>query len=549
MNSCNRFQIQRNVILGILIIFLMTLGTKCWSTVNCMDSETEIFSTFFGSSGQDWWGCCMAIDASGNIVVAGSTTSRDFPMLNAYQENHAGGEYDVFIAKFSPDGQSLLFATYFGGSGEDHGWDVAVDTTGNIVVTGYTDSTDLPTMNAYQENNNGSWDAFIFKLSADGQSLLFTTYFGGSDNDWGHGLGIDHADSIVIAGMTTSSDFPTLNDIQGDRRGSVDAFVARFSADGQSLIFATYLGGNGEEEEYGVAFDAMGNVVVTGLTTSSNFPRVNAYQQNYGGGFRDVFVTKLSADGQSLIFSTFLGGLGEECGLAVGVDSMGNVVVTGMTRSTNFPTVNAFQGSHNGRDDVFISKFGADGQSLIFSTYFGGSSNDQAMGVAFDNTDNVLITGETSSSNLPIVNATQSSQGGLTDVFVTMFSSDGQALNFSTYLSGRNADQGRDVAADATGKIIVAGTTTSNNFPTRNAYQGSYGGNGDIFICKFVPGLPITETTSTETTSTETGTSYPTNTETTGSESAVPTPGFEIIFITLELAFIAILTAKRKNKK
>ncbi|MFX0092329.1 MAG: SBBP repeat-containing protein [Candidatus Hodarchaeota archaeon] len=382
-----------------------------------------LFSTYIGGSG-DEWATSVAVDTNNNIVIIGTTSSTDFPVVNAYQSTHAGGGevavLDIFISKISADGQSLIFSTYFGGSGDDWGYAINLDANDNFAITGSTYSTNLPLVNASGSFVGGGVDAYVTKFSADGQSVIFSTYLGGFHHDWGHTVDFDHSGNLVIAGGTGATGLATSNAFQESYGGgNYDALVAKYSSNG-SKVFSTYLGGNGEEYAEGVAFDANGNIVITGQTTSNNFPTFEAYQENKNGSW-DAFITKLSPDGQSLIFSTFLGGNGNDLGKSICIDANGNIIATGQTSSRNFPTMIAYQDFLAGGDDVFIVQLSANG-SLTFSTYMGGSRYDWGIDLAIDAMDNIVVAGYTLSNDYPTVNAYQENRGGIYDFFVSKFS-------------------------------------------------------------------------------------------------------------------------------
>jgi hypothetical protein len=384
---------------------------------------------------------------------------------------------------------SLVYSTYLGGSGEDGGSGIAVDASGNAYVTGYTVSTNFPTKNPLQPGKGGgaNGDVFITKLSADGQSLVYSTYLGGSGDDGGQSIAVDASGSAYVTGGTFSTDFPTKNPVQATFGGGAlgDAFVTKLSADGQSLVYSTYLGGSAGELGNGIAVDSSGNAYVTGYTESTNFPRKNPLQATYGGGFRDVFVTKLSADGQSLIYSTYLGGSGSDIGLSIAVDSSGNAYLIGVTDSQNFPTKNPFQANPGGNSDAFVTKLSADGQSLVYSTYLGGTDAETGSGIAVDSSGNAYVTGETLSTNFPTKNPLQASLSGGSDAFITKLSPNGQSLVYSTYLGGSGREFGFGIAVDASGNAYVTGQTTSTDFPTKKPFQpSSGGGNFDAFVTK-----------------------------------------------------------------
>ncbi len=381
------------------------------------DGRNLIYSTYLGGIKDDEsYG--IAVDTQGNVYVTGMTKSTDFPTKNPYQANINGGDwYDVFVTKLSFDGQSLIYSTYLGGGSNDEGKGIAVDSQGNAYVTGMTNSTNFPTKTPCQANMAGDWDVFITKISSNGQSLIYSTYLGGGGSDGGYGIAVDSQGNAYVTGRTFSTNFQTKNPYQANNGGYSDAFISKLSSDGQSLIYSTYLGGNGDDEGYGIAVDTQGNAYVTGDALSTNFPTENPYQVMRDFASGDVFITKLSSDGQSLIYSTYLGGSDEDIGYGIAVDTQGNAYVTGTTRSPNFPTKNPYQSFI--RDyDVFVTKLSFDGQSLIYSTYLGGGSNDEGKGIAVDIEGNAYVTGYTESSSFPTKNPYQTNKGA-NDVFIT----------------------------------------------------------------------------------------------------------------------------------
>jgi len=312
----------------------------------------------------------------------------------------------------------LAYSTYLGGTGADYGRGIAVDSAGCAYVTGHTYSTDFPTENPYQGMSAGVYDAFVAKLSADGTALVYSTYLGGSDSDHGYAIAVDSAGCAYVTGHTSSTDFPTENPYQGTYAGGGDAFVAKLSADGTALVYSTYLGGGHLDYGFGIAVDSAGCVYITGATWSSDFPTENPYQGTYGGG-RDAFVTKLSADGTALVYSTYLGGSGSDLGWGIAVDSEGCAYVTGVTRSTDFPTENPYQLDNAGGGDAFVTKLSADGTALVYSTYLGGSDWDHGFGIAVDSEGCAYVTGVTRSTDFPTENPYQLDNAGGGDAFVT----------------------------------------------------------------------------------------------------------------------------------
>ena len=315
--------------------------------------------------------------------------------------------------------------------------------------------------------------------------LVYSTYLGGSGFDEGLGIAVDPSGHAYVTGVTTSANFPTVNAFQPTfGGGGGDAFVTKLSPDGAALVYSTYLGGGGTDGGLGIAVDPAGHAFVTGVTQSANFPTVNAFQPTFGSGFVHAFVTKLSADGAALVYSTYLGGSVIDRGFGIAVDPAGHAFVTGVTKSANFPTVNAFQPTRGGDFDAFVTKLSADGAALVYSTYLGGGVFDEGLGIAVDPAGHAFVTGVTESANFPTVNAYQPTLGGGGDAFVTKLSADGAALVYSTYLGGGSTDEGLGIAADPAGHAYVTGFTASANFPTVNAFQPTRGGDFDAFVTK-----------------------------------------------------------------
>ena len=380
----------------------------------------------------------------------------------------------------------LVYSTYLGGTDWDNGYGVAVDTDGNAYITGYTNSTDFPIQNPFQGSNAAYYDVFVTKLNASGSSLLYSTYLGGSNSEYGLGIAIDTDGNAYITGYTPSIDFPTENPIQMYNAGNNDVFVTKLDASGTSLVYSTYLGGIQSDQGRGIAVDTNGNAYITGSTLSSYFPTQNPFQGNKAGSW-DAFVTKIDASGSSLAYSTYLGGTGLDDGYSIAVDTAGNAYVTGYTESDPFPTQNSFQGNNAGGGDAFVTKIDASGSSLAYSTHLGGSNEDRGRGIAVDTAGNAYITGYTDSPfSFPTQNPIQGNNAGGRDAFVTKLNASGASLVYSTYLGGSSSDAGYAVAVDNTGKAYVTGYTYSDSFPTQNPIQAAIAGvgTGDAFVTK-----------------------------------------------------------------
>jgi hypothetical protein len=466
------------------------------------------YSTYLGGAGEDD-GYGIAVDAAGNAYLTGNTGSTNFPTTADAVQTSFGGNADAFVAKLNPTGTALVYSTYLGGSGGDFSYGIAVDGSGNAYVTGQTNSANFPTTSgAFQRTyGGGNTDAFVAKLNPTGTALVYSTYLGGSDNDSGEGIAVDAAGDAYVTSATASANFPTtagaLQTSFGGN-GFYDAFVAKLNPTGTALVYSTYLGGSNNDYGAGIAVDAAGDAYLTGYTASTNFPTTaGALQTPYGGGNTDAFVAKLNPTGTALVYSTYLGGTGDDRGLGIAVDAAGNAYVTGYTASTNFPTTGgAFQRTYGGGGnvDAFVAKLNPMGTALVYSTYLDGSDDDYGVGIAVDAAGNAYVTGITASANFPTTaDALQTSYGGGPyDAFLTKLNPTGTALVYSTYLGGTGDDSGLGIAVDAAGNAYVTGTA-STNFPiTAGALQTSYGGSYDAFVTKFAF---ATQTTTTFTTS------------------------------------------------
>ncbi|MBP7299064.1 MAG: PKD domain-containing protein, partial [Methanoculleus sp.] len=467
---------------------------------------TLLSSTCLGGSAADYADVLVA-DDSGGVWVLGVTTSTDFPILNEFQDTYGGGGGDAFVSHFSSSG-ALLSSTYLGGGGIELDNALVGDGAGGVWVAGFTTSTNFPvTEDAYQSSyGGGDGDAFVSHFSSTGV-LLFSTYLGGEGHDYGSALADDGAGGVWVMGGTQSTDFPTLNAYQRLHGGEWDVFVSHFASNG-TLLLSTYMGGTIFDRGSALAGDGNGGVWVTGETWSSyvpdickSFPILNAYQGTYGGE-RDAFVSRFASNG-TLLLSTYLGGSEYDSGYAVTGDGAGGVWVTGYTRSANFPIQNASQSTYGGGSlygDLFVSHLSPDG-ALLSSTYLGGEEDDCDSGagreddhrytLVGDGDGGVWVTGSTTSTTFPVLNAFQNTYGGGThDAFVSHFSSSGTLL-LSTYLGGGDSDYGNALAGDGAGGVWVTGYTGSPNFPTLRGYQDAYGGSTDIFVAKFAGDVPV----------------------------------------------------------
>ena len=482
---------------------------------------TLAYSTFLGGSGNDR-ALAVAIDANGGAVVTGNTNSINFPTVNAGQPTAPGGD-DHFVAKLSPNGSSLVYSTYLGGSegeGVNQGA-LALDTAGNAYVAGNTSSADFPTSaGAYQTalknpgQGFGSFDGYIVKLTASG-TLAYSTLLGGTFFDDIYTIDVDQSGNAYVAGATQSGDFPTQNAI---KTAVDDSFVAKLNASGSALVYSTYFGGNHHDIPEGIAVDSSGNAYVTGLTRSSDFPIVNPVQGTLDPTeclpslpCGDAFLTKINAAGSGFVYSTYVGGNERDRGNDIEVDAFGAAYIVGDTRSTNFPTMAPLQANNAGAEDLFVAKLSAAGSSLVFSTYLGGSAregtgfdNDHLIGagIAVDGAGDVYVAGVTKSPDFPSVDAFQAFMQGAPNeaqAFVTKFNAAGSALTYSTAINPPlDMSAQADIGIDFVGDAYVAGGVGSGgslgSYPTTaNAVQPGYGGGPyDAFVAKLTHFTTVT---------------------------------------------------------
>ena len=440
-----------------------------------------VYSTYLGGSGDDQ-GHGIAVDAAGNAYVTGSTGSSNFPRQDPLQGTYGGNVDDAFVTKFDPSGSTLVYSTFLGGGGGDNAHAIRVDGAGNAYVTGITGSGDFPVANALQATIGGGADAFLTKLNPTGSALVYSTFLGGTGSDQGLGLAVDGAQSAYVTGITGSSNFPTANALQGMLGGTEDAFVTKFNASGNAVVYSTYLGGSVHDAGTAIALDGANNAHVIGETSSTNFPTANALQ-NMNGGLSDAFVSKLNAPGSALVYSTYHGGSADEYGVGAAVDGTG-AYVTGYTESANFPTAAPEQPMPGGLGDAFVSKLSPSGGAYLYSTYLGGSAVETAQGIAVDGAGDAYVTGLTRSTNFPVAAAFQAMSGAGDDAFVTRFNAGGSAHVYSSYLGGVGNERGYGIAVGSAGTAYVTGGTESANFPLRESLQTDPGGGEDAFVTK-----------------------------------------------------------------
>lgn len=479
------------------------------------------YSTFIGGSSVDD-ATGLAVDNAGNAYIVGSTLSSDFPTTAGAFSSVPN---EIFVTKLNATGSALIYSTYFGGTRTpDHATGITVDAAGQAYITGDTLSPDFPTTanaadrtcgtdgNCNQDQLFVNSDAFFTVFDAAGSGLVYSTFIGGSYLELGGAVTLDSSGKAYVTGTTYSTDLPVVAAVQPVCGGAtfsacVDAFVAKFDitiSGVSSLLYSTYLGGNGEDNGQGIAADSSGNAYVTGQTISTNFPTsAAAFDKTCGDDGRcdvfnssspgpDAFVTKISSTGSTLLYSTYLGANGSDVGNGIAVDSRDDAYVTGRTQSTDFPvTATAFARTLKGTQNGFVTVMNATGTKLLASTYLGSSGVDSAQAIAVDARGNAYLTGYTDFADFPTTPNRVFAFAGGTDAFVSKLDRKLAILIYSTFLGGSQSDSGNGLALSR-GFTFVAGGTHSPNFPTTaGAFDQTCGTDGicnddldDVFVAR-----------------------------------------------------------------
>jgi Calx-beta domain/Beta-propeller repeat len=446
----------------------------------------------------------VRLDGDGDLVLATSAGELRLRRPVIYQE--ADGERRPVEGGYVLDGDRVRFrvavwdasrplvidpvlgySTFLGGSSNDQGFGIAVDSAGNAYVTGSTISSNFPVSSApLQATRAGVTDAFVTKLSPGG-TLLYSTFLGGSGDDAGNAIAVDDAGNVYVVGTTNSTTFPVLGAFQSTLRGGNDAFVAKLDPSGSTLVYSTYLGSNTDDTGNGIALDSAGNAYVTGSTASAGFPNNNAVAclgtKSTGD---DAFVVMLNTTGATVGYCRFIGGSGVDAGQGIAADAAGNVWFVGTTTSSNLPVVAAVQPTFGGGSDGFVGKLDPTG-AVVYLTYLGGSGFDLAFAVAVDVAGNAYVTGSTDSIDFPMAAPLQPVLGGGDDAFVTKLNVAG-TLVFSTYLGGSGDDAGNGIAVHpGDSSVFVAGSTKSLDFPVVSPIQPALAGRLDAFVARLNP--------------------------------------------------------------
>jgi hypothetical protein len=384
------------------------------------------------------------------------------------------------------------WATYYGAVGEDRPNDITIDASGNSFITGWTNGlSGLASSGAYQVSVQGFYDAFVAKLNSTGTSLLWGTYYGGDQDDYAYGITVDAADNVYLTGYTYSDTLIATSGAFDTICAGADVFIAKFNPTGTSLLWGTYYGGTGEDKAYSLAIDSSDNIYLVGSTTThSGMGTPGAYQTFYGGGNSDMFIAKFDSTGTNRLWGTYFGAPAEDVGYAIALDGNNNVYLTGRCSSGGLASAGSYQQIYGGGNfDALVAKFNSTGSNRIWGTYYGGTGQDEGFAISVDTTNNVYVTGRTSSTTtISTVGSWQQTYGGGNyDAFVSKFSPSGSVLSWGSYLGGNSVDYGYDIQSDYDGSVYVVGLTHGGtNLTTSNSFQPLFaGGTYDSFITKF----------------------------------------------------------------
>lgn len=452
------------------------------------------WSTFLGGSLSEY-GYSVAVRPSGEVVVAGIVQSPDFPVTPGAAYDTLAGSWDAFAAEIDSSGSVLNWATFLGGSQVDLAQAIALAPSGDLLLTGKTESADFPvTPGAFDPSYSGGSDAFVARLSADGSSVVWSSYLGGSSYEIAFGLIDDGTAGVIVGGYTSSPGYPvTPGCVDPTYNGGFDCFLTKLSAAGGTLVWSTFFGGRDDDRVYDIASNEEGEIFLTAWTQSEDFPTTaGAYDRTYAGG-GDAYVARLSPAADQLRWSTFLGGSGLERAYGIAIAPDGDPVVAGWTESPLYPvTDGAFDASYGGSGDGFATRIESTGSALAWSSFVGGSFEDKCLEVVLDGGGNPLLTGSTASSDFPTTpDGFDLTYNGNGDAFAAMLHGQGSSLIWSSFLGGDSMDLGNSLAASAAPAIVLTGETESLNFPaTGGSFDDTWNGQIDLFVTKIAARRP-----------------------------------------------------------
>ena len=363
----------------------------------------------------------MALDAERNIYAVGTTYSSDFPISEISFQKEFGGESDAFVVKLNPKGE-VIWSILLGGSEDEDGRDIIIDSNNTIHIIGRTASNNFPTTpnEALQAESAGGIDVFIASIDWEG-NVLASSYFGGSGDDIGFSINANNDGQLLLGGTTDSPDLPIKNAIQKKLNGDNDIFIATIQQNSPRIEFASYLGGSNSDQLYAIDIDPLGMPIMTGVTNSTNFPvTAGVFQQNLRGG-TDIFVSKIDVKNPSLVFSTYLGGSKDDSPRNLAVNSNGDTYIVGKTNSDDYPNKYAI-GKRSGKSDAIITLLDKNGSELLYSTLYGGNAIETFEGIALGIDNSITVSGLSNSTNFPVKNSIQDQfKGGRFDIVVSRF--------------------------------------------------------------------------------------------------------------------------------
>ena len=447
-----------------------------------------IASTFVGGSNTDRI-YSIVLDGSNNVYITGSTYSSDYPITASSYDPTYNGKYEVFVSKFTPDLSELTASTFIGGGEFDVGLAMTLDSLGNVYVTGYAHSGFPTTGSAYDNSNNGAEDVFVAKLSSDLSTLQASTFIGGFATEYGYSIAVDSSGNVLVTGCTYSADYPIAGTPYNDEpSGGADIYISKFNSDLSTLIASTYIGSSDDDYAYSIVLDDSDNVFITGYTLANNYPTAGTPYDNTHNGSYDAIISKFTPDLSTLTASTYLGGSSDEWGHSIIFDASGDLLITGFTYSNDFPTAGTpYDDSQNGGADVFITKINSDLSTLFASTFIGGNLSEEGHCIAIDDSGNIFVSGHTKSSDYPTAGSPyDDSFNGGADINVSKLSSDLSTLLASTFIGGNDDENSNFLAIDNSGNIFVSGYSESGNYPTTSSsFDDSQNGGEDAVISKF----------------------------------------------------------------
>jgi len=457
-----------------------------------LDPALFVFAGFIGGNNTDK-GCGIAVDSAGNVYVTGEvySTEATFPETVGPDLSH-NGNYDAFVAKVDASGTGLVYCGYIGGSANDYGRGIAVDASGNAYVTGYTLSTQtsFPVVAGYDMTHNGLNDAFVAKVNAAGDALVYCTYIGGSADDYGYGIAVDGSGNAFIAGDTGSSE-ATFCEITGPdlsyNGDTSDAFVCKLNAAGTVRYYCGYIGGAYLDHGYGIAVDAMGNAYVAGHTnsTEATFPVVVGPDLT-SWAYGDAFVAKVNPSGATLAYCGYIAGSSDDAGYGIAVDSKGSAYVVG-SAGASLPTVVGPYLNYKGYRDAFVAKVSPVGDRLIYCGYIGSTTVDDGYGIAVDPAGNAYVTGFVGSpaAGFPVVDGPDVILTGGSDAFIARVNASGSKLAYCGFIGGSGDEWGFGIAVDSRGNAFVAGVSTDGaGFPALVGPDLGHNGGWDAYVAK-----------------------------------------------------------------